>query len=40
MLAEALVPIERRTVLEWLFEPLLRGLNDSAPRPGGREARR
>ncbi len=29
MLADALVPIERRTVLEWLLEPILRGLNDS-----------
>jgi membrane fusion protein len=32
MLADALVPIERRTVLEWLLEPLLRGFNDSAGR--------
>jgi membrane fusion protein len=32
MLAEALVPIERRTVLEWLFEPLLRGFHQSADR--------
>jgi membrane fusion protein len=40
MLAYALVPIERRTVLEWLLEPMLRGFNDSAGRstpapPGG-----
>jgi membrane fusion protein len=32
MLADALVPIERRTVLEWLFEPILRGFNESAGR--------
>jgi len=32
MLADALVPIERRTVLEWLFEPLLRGFHQSADR--------
>ncbi len=32
MLADALVPIERRTVLEWLFEPLLRGFHASADR--------
>ena len=32
MLADALVPIERRTVLEWLFEPLLRGFHESADR--------
>ena len=32
MLADALVPIERRTVLEWLLEPILRGLNDSVGR--------
>jgi hypothetical protein len=30
MLADALVPIERRTVLQWLFEPLLRGFHASA----------
>jgi len=30
MLADALVPIERRTVLEWLFEPLMRGFHESA----------
>jgi membrane fusion protein len=30
MLAEALVPIERRTVLEWLFEPLMHGFHESA----------
>jgi len=30
MLADTLVPIERRTVLEWLFEPLLRGFHESA----------
>jgi len=34
MLADALVPIERRTVLEWLFEPLLRGFHESADRSG------
>ena len=34
MLADALVPIERRTVLEWLFEPLLRGFHESADRLG------
>jgi membrane fusion protein len=33
MLADALVPIERRSVLEWLFEPLLRGFHESADRP-------
>jgi membrane fusion protein len=32
MLADALVPIERRTVLEWLLEPILRGFNESAGR--------
>jgi len=32
MLADALVPIERRTVLEWLLDPILRGLNDSVGR--------
>jgi membrane fusion protein len=32
MLAEALVPIERRTVLEWLLEPLLHGFHESADR--------
>jgi membrane fusion protein len=32
MLADALVPIERRTVLQWLFEPLQRGFHDSADR--------
>jgi len=32
MLADALVPIERRTVLEWLFEPLLRSFHESAAR--------
>ena len=32
MLADALIPIERRTVLEWLFEPLLRGFHESADR--------
>jgi membrane fusion protein len=32
MLADALVPIERRTVLQWLFEPLLRGFHESADR--------
>jgi len=32
MLADALVPIERRTLLQWLFEPLLRGFHESADR--------
>jgi membrane fusion protein len=32
MLADALVPIERRTVLQWLFEPLVRGFHESADR--------
>jgi membrane fusion protein len=27
MIGEALVPLERRTILEWLLDPLLRGLN-------------
>jgi membrane fusion protein len=42
MLADALVPIERRTVLEWLLDPILRGLNDSVGRvaPGAADARR
>jgi membrane fusion protein len=42
MLADALVPMERRTVLEWLLEPILRGLNDSVGRvaPGSSETRR
>jgi membrane fusion protein len=30
MLADALVPIERRSVLDWLFEPLLSGFHHSA----------
>jgi membrane fusion protein len=30
MLADTLVPIERRTVLEWLFEPLLHRFHESA----------
>ncbi len=30
LLAQALVPLERRSALEWLFEPLLRGFNESA----------
>jgi membrane fusion protein len=29
MLADAIVPLERRSMLEWLFEPILRGLNES-----------
>lgn len=42
MLADALVPMERRTVLEWLLDPILRGLNDSVGRvaPGAMEPRR
>ena len=32
MLADALVPIERRTVLEWLLDPVPRGLKDSVGR--------
>jgi len=32
MLGEALVPVERRRVIEWLFEPLLRGFNQGAGR--------
>jgi membrane fusion protein len=32
MLADALVPIESRTVLAWLLDPILRGLNDSVGR--------
>lgn len=32
MLGEALIPVERRTVVEWLFEPILRGFNESAGR--------
>jgi membrane fusion protein len=35
MLADALVPIERRTLLEWLFEPLLRGFHESVDRSHG-----
>jgi membrane fusion protein len=31
MIGEALVPIERRTVLEWLLDPILRGFNRPAP---------
>jgi uncharacterized protein len=34
MLGEALVPIERRTVLEWLLEPILRGFNGDAELVG------
>ncbi len=43
MLADALVPSERRTVLAWLLDPILRGLDDSVgrvPRDAGAEARR
>jgi membrane fusion protein len=32
MLADALVPVERRRAIEWLLEPILRGFNDSAGR--------
>ncbi|MEO5844484.1 MAG: HlyD family efflux transporter periplasmic adaptor subunit, partial [Caldimonas sp.] len=32
MLADALVPIESRTVLAWLLSPIQRGLNDSVGR--------
>jgi membrane fusion protein len=32
MLGEALIPVERRTIIEWLFEPVLRGFNESAAR--------
>lgn len=32
MLGEALVPVEQRTVIEWLFEPFLRGFNERAGR--------
>lgn len=32
MQAEALVPVERRRVIEWMFEPLLRGFNRGAGR--------
>jgi membrane fusion protein len=32
MLADALVPIEQRTVLAWLLAPILRGLDDSVGR--------
>ena len=38
MVADALVPIEHRTVLEWMFEPLLRGYNESVGRGAGRNA--
>jgi hypothetical protein len=34
MVGEALVPIERRTILEWLLDPILRGLNHGAERVG------
>lgn len=37
MVADALVPIERRTVLEWMFEPVMRGFNESAGRAGARK---
>jgi len=43
MLADALVPIERRTVLAWLLDPIVRGLNDSVgrgARGAGAETRR
>jgi len=33
MLADALVPLEPRSVLKWLFEPALRGFSDSTARP-------
>jgi membrane fusion protein len=32
MVGEALVPIERRTILEWLLDPILRGFNRSSER--------
>jgi len=34
MLADALVPGERRTVLAWLLEPILHGRDDGADRAG------
>jgi len=33
MIGEALVPLERRTILEWLLDPILRGLNRSPGVP-------
>lgn len=39
MVGEALVPIERRTILEWLFDPILRGLNRNAERAEPMSAR-
>jgi hypothetical protein len=35
MLAEALVRMQRRTVLEWLLDPVLRGRNDKVVTPPG-----
>jgi membrane fusion protein len=41
MIGEALVPVERRTIIEWLLDPILRGFNrklehtDSSAAPGG-----
>jgi membrane fusion protein len=32
MLGQALLPIEQRTVIEWLFEPFLRSFNERTPR--------
>lgn len=34
MLADAVVPLERRSMLEWLFEPILRGFNEGAATDG------
>lgn len=30
MLADALIPLERRSVIAWMFDPILRGFNESA----------
>jgi membrane fusion protein len=34
MIGDALVPIERRTILEWLLDPILRGFNSSSRSSG------
>jgi membrane fusion protein len=33
MLATALVPIEERSAMAWLFDPIIRGFNESAGLP-------
>lgn len=39
MIGEALVPVERRSILEWLLDPILRGFNRTAERAESSAAR-